>query len=160
MTITPVEYVEDRLGAHKVWEDSQTVTEQLHQAMRTRDALNAGVKKLQLELEDREIELTDIVTKGYADLVKQPSQAQIDRDVRSTFDNDDQHRSMRQAIATQRMNLDAAETEVRALEFKGRSLTARMHELASILKFYTACKDAQTQARSMSVSNPAVSWPF
>ena len=160
MTQTPVEYVEDSLGAHKVWEDSQAATEQLHGAMRTRDALNATVKNLLLELEDLEADLIDTVQQRYANLAKPPSQAQIDRDVKSTIANDEDHRTRRRTIGDQRLHLEAAETEVRHLEFKCRSLTARMHELAAVLKFYTACKDAESLARQMTVGSPAARWPF
>lgn len=160
MTYTPVEYVENGLGAHKVWEDSQKVNAELHQAMRTRDALIVDARRLQDRLEARETELLDNLLGAYANMPKQPSQAQVERDLKSEVSHDEEHGAVRKAFSEAQSNRDAAVSEVRALEFQSRALTARMLEIGDVLKFYAACKDAQTQARSMSVTNPAANWPF
>lgn len=160
MTITPVEYVENGLDAHKVWEESQEVVRRLTDARRMRDELARSVKKARLELDEFEAELIDTVQSGYAKLVKPPSQAQIDRDTKAEVANSVEHRGMRHRIADQQGYLDAAETEVRNLESQARALDSRMKELAAILHFYAACKQAETLARSMALGNPAVTWPF
>lgn len=160
MTITPVEYVENGLDAHKVWEESQKVNSDLHQAMRTRDALIVDARRLQDRLDAREVELLDNLLGAYANAPKQPSQAQVDRDFKSEVSHDEEHKAVSKTLGEIQGHRDAAVSEVRALEFQSRALTARMLEIGDILKFYTACKDAQTQARAMAVGGPAVNWPF
>lgn len=160
MTNTPVEYVENGLGAHKVWEDLQDVVSNLAKARQLRDELSRGVKNLRFELEALEVEIIDNLQGAYANLVKPPTQAQIDRDMKSELAHHEGHVALRRHIVQQQQHLEAAETEVRTLEGQARAFEARLNELAAILNFYASCKQAETQARQLVVSNPAVNWPY
>lgn len=157
---TPSEYVEDRLGAHTVWQDSQRVIDDLTQEQRTRDGLAASLRSLRAELEVRQALLLDKIVTQHADDTKRPTEAQIERELKADVAKDGMCQQLKADIVTNQNHLDQSEGKVRTMEIRAKALTARMNQLSGILAFYTSCKNAQTEARRQAVGSPATNWPF
>lgn len=157
---TPIEYVEKELGAHTVWEETRRVLTDLEEGQRTRDSLSASLRVLRHDLEVRQSFLLDKIITDHEGDVKRPAEAQIDRELKAAMAKDAVCQQMKVDIVNNQNHLEDVEGKVRTMEFRLKALTARTTDIAGILQFYAACKNAQTEARKLQVGNPAISWPF
>jgi hypothetical protein len=159
----PVEWAEKDLGAQTVWEESQQVHVELVKAMRHRDAIFAGIRVNQSNLEEAERNVVSTATAKAAEQSptgKAPSQTALNNIAKEAIASDPVCKSFRDTILDLRLNLDDADSKVEALKVKSRALTARMELVAQQLRFYASCKEAETAARRLMLGNPGNNWPY
>jgi hypothetical protein len=161
----PVEWAEKDLGAQQVWDESQSVTTDLQTELRVRDAFAGELRVHQSNLDEAEYLVAERTTAALAEngsrvVGKAPSQAAIDRAVKTAIVEDKTCASLRTMIRDTRINLDGADSRVEGLKIRARALTARMELVAQQLAFYASCKNAETAARNQLVGSPASRWPY
>ncbi len=160
MTITPVEWVQKDLGAQEVWQKYEDSVKRLTEASGHKVVLTGQLRLAQARLDEAEELVVGRVTAELSKGAKPPTQAAIDRAVKTAVASDEACGMFRKDILDIRLKLDAADSHVESLKIEVRSYSTRLSQLGAELRFYAACKEAETEARRAAVGNPATRWPL
>lgn len=137
MSANPVTYAERELGVHDVWERHNTAIEKLTEAQRDLVAAERRLRFLKERATDREYE---IITECDAFLGEMAVSARNAAIKRMTHD-DTAMRNIRSDIEDAEGLKADASVSVRTCEMDLRGISARMEELAGLLRFYAAAKE-------------------
>lgn len=153
MAANPVKYAEETLGVHVPWADVQEHLEA--HATETGEAID--LRKLLMQwkhaVEDRKVELRSLAPgaiPGYAEM----SATAAKEAVKNWLDSDSDLRAAECQVDIVRNELDTVEASLKHRELALHGLTARMNELAGLLKFYTQAKQAAAAAAERPAQQP------
>jgi hypothetical protein len=133
-----VQYAEEELGVHEVWQSHNDAIHNLLVQRSSVDGHKATIRSLKEQMVDREFDLL-------SDLMN------IDPDASATARNqvlkrvshtDSLMGELRKDLATAESDLATAETVLRVTEAELRGTAARMEQLAGLLRFYAVSKEA------------------
>lgn len=164
----PVEWVQKDLGAQQVWEKYEDAVRELGSASEQKLNFTSLLRSAQAKLDEAE---EAVISRVGAELAREakssapsgtgkaPTQAALDRAVKSGIAGDEMCKSIRKDLLLTRLGLDEADARLEYLKIKVRSYSTRLSEIAAELRFYAACKEAETEARRVAVGNPGNRWP-
>jgi hypothetical protein len=133
---TPVDYAEQVLDVHHVYDEASGAFEDLDAALIAYTAAAQELRSLNSRIEEREYQLAEMARVERPDI----SQAALDRLVKDSR-HDDQ--PLRAIYADQRRAHDEqalADADIQRSKYRLRVLTARMNQLGGLLTFYAAAK--------------------
>jgi hypothetical protein len=131
-----VQYAEDVLEVHKVWQQAQERFDQYTSALGDRAKLQSDLRKIRASLSDREAILIQEGRIKYAEL----SATAFDKVYRTLVHDDSDHRELREHERERQCDLDLVEADISAHEYQLKLFTSRMNELGGLLEFYAAAK--------------------
>ncbi len=132
----PVEYAEETLGVHAVYEEA---VERLakHEAAKTAYLTSlGGIRYAEQQIESREAEIVSEQRGEHPDMGIQ----EFKLHVKTVGAGDDRMQELSSALTEEKANRDESEQDMRHHELGVRALTARMQELGGLLDFYAAAK--------------------
>lgn len=150
----PVSYAETDLGVHEVYSQLQEVDANVETFRKQLLDLTISKRELASRIEDREGQISD--EQRAANL--ECSQAAFERLLKDAIRLDPVHKEMRVQYLELSFEVDRAEMELEIGRARQRTLRVRIEELAGLLRFYAAGKEATTVAQLM--VNSATSWPY
>lgn len=136
----PVQYAEETLGVHGVWQECQDRLAAHDQAKALYLKALSGLRDTKAELADRERSIVSDERGNHPDMKPMAFKDHI----KSVLDGDLYIKGYRKDLAGFESLRDEAEADMRHHELGVRALTARMHELAGLLDFYGAAKATKT----------------
>lgn len=135
-----VTYAEKDLGVHKVFEEAQERLTVHAVYSAERQDCNSRIRQIKSDQADREAvvaaELRGQDPKASATAFKEMLKAALAADEETTH--------LREDLLAEESGRERAESEIHHHELGIRMLTARMEELAGLLHYYGAAKQAQT----------------
>lgn len=135
-----VEYAEDTLGVHKVYDDCTQRLEEHDKAKNTYLTALSDIRQLKAAVVEREAEITSDERGKHPDM----KITAFKQHVGVKCEQDTVHKAYRDDLAVAESSRDEAEQDMRHHELGVRALTARMNELGGLLEFYSAAKQAAT----------------
>ncbi len=135
----PVTYAEETLGVHDVYAECRTRLQGHDEARNIYLDAIAQLRDLRAAVTTREAEITSDERGEHPEMKITAFKDHL----KVVFEADTVHMAYRDEIAIQEIRRDQAESEMRHHELGIRALTARMHELAGLLAFYGAAKEAK-----------------
>lgn len=139
-----LDYAENELGVHQVFEDAQHLAANLDKLLGDLDKAHDTKRALQSAIEDRGYELLSVERGKHHDM----SATALDQHMKQVRYRDD-------AMKQYRSQLDAVTGEIQGLEYDAemlrlqtKILTARMQELGGYLHYLAAVKEADTLSKA------------
>lgn len=148
-----LEYAEDVLGVHQVYDDSQALLKELDEAMTALDAAIDARRTLDDKIEDHQMEVL-IALRGT--LGGEISQAAFDKRLKETYNRDQTLRRLKQDRNAKAGEASGLELDIEHIKYRLKVAVGRMEELGGYFNFLAVTKYAELQARYAEASTPPV----
>lgn len=135
---SPVDYAEDDLGVHEVYEDAQGVNAALGTALDDYKEQAKRIRQANDTIEQREYELAGELKGEQPDI----SQEALKRAIREAHQTDETLVQMRKVLNSAHGKQEDAHARIEHSKYRLRVLSARMNELGGLLAFLAAAKSA------------------
>lgn len=136
----PVQYAEEDLGVHEVWEQAQQRLDQHHQCKTTYLLSLRQIRELKERMRTREMEIVSDERGKFPDMKQTPFRDHI----KGAFEDDADLSTLRAGLAVLESERDQSKADMDHHALGVHATTARMSELAGLLNFYSAAKAAAT----------------
>lgn len=136
----PVEYAESVLDVHGVWNEAQERLAAHEEAKNAYLAALTSIRWTENQIATREAEIVAEERGTHPDM----KITEFKQHVATVQATDETTVDFRGVLADQKAIRDEAEQGMKHHDLGVRALTARMNELAGLLDFYAAAKEAQT----------------
>ncbi len=130
----PVEYAEQKLAVHELYERAEDHLAQYEQARAELSSVGASLRFAREELADFEADLAVTTRAENPDM----SATAFDRMFRVLLQQNEDHRELQRVIFRLQGDYDLAENAVKLLDRKLEVSVGRLHEVAGLLQFYAA----------------------
>lgn len=143
MAKNAVQYAEDDLGVHEVWDEAQRRLNQHEDAKNIYLTAMRQVRELKEQMRTREMEIVSDERGTNPDM----KVTAFREHVKVCFENDADLTDYRSTLAMLESDKDRAKADMDHHALGVQATTARMSELAGLLNFYSAAKAAATAAK-------------
>lgn len=134
-------YAEAELGVHQVWQNAGQVSTDIEAWYKTLSDLEAGVRRINREIEERKNELLlHLLTQKFE------SQAAFDRAYKGTVAGDEGLNQLERQLLAEMAQRDSIHNQIKASENNLKAYNARMVELGGYFQYLAALKLAQVNA--------------
>lgn len=144
-----VDYAEDDLRVHEVYEVARTAWFRMESARTELLGMRATKRRIENRIADREADIMADVT---AALGGAASQAAIDRQVKLQIGTDPDLRQLRREALDHQDDIDGQETNAALAKAQIEIETGRMHELGGYLQYLAAAKSAASTTKKPAAS--------
>lgn len=140
-------YAEDKLGVLTTYQEAKEFEAELEVLYPERARLERDLSQAKYDLHVLE---TDIANKVQSTLPENTTATATERIIKNEIANDKRVRTFQLEIIRLSDNLTDKNSEIKILELKLRTASARMHEVAGYLGYMAAFKNAASVARQLS----------
>lgn len=138
-----VQYAEEDLGVHVVWDEAQTRLEQHDEAKNTYLNCLRQIRDLKERMRTRETTIVSDERGKFPDMKVTPFRDHI----KAEFEADSALQEYRDELAVIESDRDRAKADMDHHSLGVQATVARMSELAGLLHFYSAAKAAATASK-------------
>ena len=132
----PVEYAEVELGVHEVWEQASHRLEQHEDAKDLYLTSLRQVRNIKADIRSAEMDLASDERGKFPEMKVTPFRDHM----KAAYESDERLSSLRADLAAAESSRDEAKADMDHHSLGVHAMTARMHELAGLLQFYSAAK--------------------
>jgi hypothetical protein len=143
-TRSPERYAETTLGVHAAYENAESLIATLDSRRKVHVQLVGTVRTLRLQQDEHEQTVAQLVRVAYPDL---SSMAAFDRKVKDALSTDEKYAELKRDAVQYTNDAETVEAEVRTLELRVKTATARIGQIGDLLRFYAAHTEARTEGR-------------
>lgn len=137
----PVEYAEGTLGVHQVWDEANDRLV-AHEVVKDRYLASlSGIRYVEQQIATREGEIVAEQRGEHPDM----KIMEFKQHIAAVMATDEKAVELNTSLAEEKDIRDAAKADMQHHELGLQALTARMNELAGLLEFYAAAKQAASR---------------
>jgi len=141
---SPVDYAEQNLGVHKVYEDALAAHKEYDAIISDLDRCTDKRRNLDLELETREVAKLVATRQMHPDW----SKTAVNDYQKEARHNDPEIMRVKRELNSLNGEIAGLEADAKVQEFLLNAYTARMNQLGGYLTFLAACKNAENNANT------------
>ena len=138
-----VQYAEEDLGVHVVWDEAQTRLDQHEECKNTYLAALRSIRDLKEKMRSREMTIVSDERGKFPEMKVTPFRDHV----KAEFEADAVLSDYRDELAVAESDRDRAKADMDHHSLGVQAATARMSELAGLLNYYSAAKAAATASK-------------